>query len=230
MRILVVEDDDRTAQHLVRGLSESGHVVDRAADGALGLAMALEDIYDIAVVDRMLPELDGISLVRRLRDENRHLPVLILSAIASARDRAEGLRAGSDDYLAKPFQFSELLARLEALARRADRARGQAVLRVGDLSLDLRARLGMRGAQDIGLQPREFLLLETLMRNAHRAVSRGMLLEAAWDYDFEPKGNIIDMHMHRLRRKVDGDTNTPLIHTIAGVGYMLSDVPPRKRS
>ncbi|GGF50830.1 DNA-binding response regulator [Azorhizobium oxalatiphilum] len=225
MRILVVEDDDRTAQHLVRGLSESGHVVNRAADGALGLAMALEDIYDIAVVDRMLPELDGLTLVRRLRDEDRHLPVLILSAIASAQDRSEGLRAGSDDYLAKPFHFSELLARLEALARRTDRARAQAVLRVADLSLDLRSRRGVRGARDIGLQPREFLLLETLMRNAHQVVSRSMLLEAAWDYDFEPKGNIIDMHIHRLRRKVEVAAERPLIHTIAGVGYMLSDRP-----
>ena len=223
MRLLVVEDDDRGARYLVRGLSESGHIVDHAADGETGLALALEGIYDVLVVDRRLPTLDGVTLVRQLREQNATTPVLMLSAIGSSADRVAGLRAGCDDYLAKPYAFAEVLARVEGLARRADKARGQAVLRVGDLTLDTQARRAARAGHAIELQHREFLLLEHLMRHAGQVVTRSMLLEAAWDYDFEPRGNIIDMHMHRLRRKIDHGFERQLIHTIPGAGYMLGD-------
>jgi two-component system, OmpR family, response regulator len=221
VRLLIVEDDRRTANYLVRGLSESGHVVDHAAEGETGLAMALEGIFDVLVVDRNLPVLDGLTLIRRLRATDPITPVLMLSAIASAMDRVEGFRAGCNDYLAKPYAFAELLARLEALARREDRARRLAVLRVGDLELDTAARKAMRNGCGIELQHREFLLLAYLMRHAGQVVTRSMLLEAVWDYDFEPRGNIIDMHMHRLRRKVDHGFAYPLIHTVPGAGYAM---------
>jgi two-component system OmpR family response regulator len=222
MRLLIVEDDDKTAQYLARGLSESGHVVDRAADGETGLALALEGIYEAIIVDRMLPVLDGVSLVKSLRNAKAVVPVLMLSAISSAADRVEGLQAGCDDYLAKPYTFSELLARIEALGRRADRTRRLTLLTVGDLELDTRARKAWRGGREIELQHREFLLLEYLMRNAGNVVTRAMLLETVWDYDFEPRGNIIDMHIHRLRQKVDyADAKGPLIQTIPGAGYMI---------
>jgi two-component system OmpR family response regulator len=222
MRLLIVEDDDKTAQYLARGLSESGHVVDRAADGETGLALALEGIYEAIIVDRMLPVLDGVSLVKSLRDANAVVPVLMLSAISSSADRVEGLQAGCDDYLAKPYTFSELLARIEALGRRADRTRRLTLLTVGDLELDTRARKAWRGGREIELQHREFLLLEYLMRHAGHVVTRAMLLETVWDYDFEPRGNIIDMHIHRLRQKVDyADAKGPLIQTIPGAGYMI---------
>ncbi|MBN3788067.1 response regulator transcription factor [Burkholderia sp. Ac-20353] len=221
MRILIVEDDVRGAQFIVRGLTESGHVVDTAGDGALGLALAREGIYDVIVTDRRLPGLDGMELVRRLREQDRATPVLMLSAIAGLDDRVDGIRAGCDDYLAKPYAFSELLARVEALARRADRTRLQDVLRVGDLSLDRRTRRASRGGRDLQLQHREYLLLECLMRHAGQVVTRSMLLEAAWDYQFEPRGNVIDMHVHRLRAKVDRGFAEPLIHTVVGAGYMV---------
>ncbi|KWF30452.1 response regulator transcription factor [Burkholderia pseudomultivorans] len=223
MRILIVEDDAGGAQFIVRGLTESGHVVDAANDGALGLTLALEGIYDVIVTDRRLPGLDGIELVRRLRCTDRSTPVLMLSAIASLNDRVEGIRAGSDDYLAKPYAFSELLARVEALARRADRARLHDVLTVADLTLDRRTRRASRSGRDLQLQHREYLLLECLMRHAGHVVTRSMLLEAAWDYQFEPRGNVIDMHVHRLRNKVDRDFPQPLIHTVVGAGYVLRD-------
>jgi two-component system OmpR family response regulator len=223
MRLLIVEDDDRGARYLVRGLSESGHIVDHAADGETGLALALEGIYDILIVDRRLPGLDGLTLVQRLREQGAGIPVLMLSAIGSMADRVAGLRAGCDDYLAKPYAFAEVLARVEVLARRADRARHLTVLRVADLELDTQARRASRAGRDIRLQHREFLLLEHLMRHAGQVVTRSMLLEAAWDYDFEPRGNIIDMHMHRLRRKVDHEFESQLIHTIHGAGYMVRD-------
>jgi two-component system, OmpR family, response regulator len=213
MRLLIVDDDARAASHLRRGLSESGHVVDHASDGETGLAMALEGIYDALVVDRRLPELDGLALVRRLRERDVDTPVLMLSAIASTADRIEGMRAGCDDYLAKPYAFAEVLARLEALARRADRTRRLTVLRVADLELDTQARRASRAGREIHLQHREFLLLEYLMRHAGQVVTRSMLLEAAWDYEFEPRGNIIDMHVHRLRQKIDHGFACPLIHT-----------------
>jgi two-component system, OmpR family, response regulator len=223
MRLLIVEDDDRGGRYLVRGLSESGHIVDRAADGETGLALALEGIYDVLIVDRRLPALDGLTLTRRLRELGAHTPVLMLSAIGSAAERVAGLRAGCDDYLAKPYAFAEVLARVEALVRRTDRARSSTVLRVGDLELDTQARRASRAGRDIRLQLREFLLLEHLMHHEGQVVTRSMLLEAAWDYDFEPRGNIIDMHIHRLRQKIDHGYVNQLIHTIQGAGYMLSD-------
>ena len=224
MRLLIVEDDDRGARYLVRGLTESGHIVDRASDGETGLALALESIYDVLIVDRRLPALDGIALVQRLRKEEVATPVLMLSAIASAADRVAGLRAGCDDYLAKPYAFAEVLARVEGLVRRADKARGQVVLQVADLTLDTLARRASRSRRAVELQHREFLLLEYLLRHSGQLVTRSMLLEAAWDYDFEPRGNIIDMHMHRLRRKVDGASERQLVHTISGAGYMLGEL------
>jgi two-component system, OmpR family, response regulator len=223
MRLLIVEDDDRGARYLVRGLSESGHIVDRAADGETGLTLALEGIYDVLIVDRRLPALDGLTLTRRLREQGARTPVLMLSAIGSAADRVAGLRAGCDDYLAKPYAFAEVLARVEALVRRADRARSSTILRVGELELDTQARRASRAGRDIRLQLREFLILEHLMRHAGQVVTRSMLLEAVWDYDFEPRGNIIDMHMHRLRQKIDNGFATQLIHTVQGAGYMLHD-------
>ncbi len=223
MRLLIIEDDSRAARYLVRGLTESGHVVDRAADGETGLALALEGIYDALIVDRRLPVLDGLTLVRRLRAAGAATLVLMLSAVGSPADRVEGLQAGCDDYLAKPYAFAEVLARLEFLARRADRAQRLAVLHVSDLELDLQARQASRAGQPVRLQHREFLLLEQLMRHAGQVVTRSMLLEAAWNYDFDPRGNIIDMHMHRLRQKIDHRFAHPLIHTVLGAGYMIRE-------
>ena len=223
MRILVAEDDDRAANYLVRGLAESGHIVDRVADGETALAMALEGIYEVLVLDRMLPAMDGVTLVRRLREQDPRTPILMLSAVASTIDRVEGMRAGCDDYLGKPYVFMELLARLEALGRRADRSRRLAVLRVGDLELDTASRTVSRAERPISLQRREFLLLEQLLRHAGQVVTRSMLLEAAWDYDFEARGNIVDMHIHRLRKKVDEGFSYPLIRTVPGAGYMIRE-------
>jgi two-component system, OmpR family, response regulator len=223
VRILIAEDDDRTASYLVRGLTESGHIVDRVADGETALAMALEGIYDTLVFDRMLPAMDGVTLVRRLREQDPRTPVLMLSAVASTIDRVEGMRAGCDDYLAKPYVFAELLARIEALGRRADRSRRLSVLRVGDLELDTVGRTVSRAGRLIRLQRREFLLLEQLIRHAGQVVTRSMLLEAAWDYDFEARGNIVDMHIHRLRKKVDEGFSYPLIQTVPSAGYTIRE-------
>jgi two-component system, OmpR family, response regulator len=227
MRLLLIEDDDRGASYLVRGLQESGHVVDRAAEGETGLALALEGIYDVLVVDRRLPGLSGTDLVERLRKEGRETPVLMLSAVAGMVDRVDGMRAGCDDYLAKPYAFAELLARVEALARRADRARRQTTLVVGDLHFDLASRRAMRDGREIVLQYREGLLLELLMRHQGQVVTRSMLLEAAWDYDFDPRGNVIDGHVYRLRQKIDGGHMVKLIHTVRGAGYMMAARHPQ---
>jgi two-component system OmpR family response regulator len=221
MRILIVEDDARGSHFIARGLTESGHIVDTAAEGATGLAMAREGIYDVIVTDRRLPALDGIELVTQLRAHGHATPVLMLSAVAGLTDRVDGIRAGCDDYLAKPYAFAELLARVEALARRTDRARLQDVLQVADLALDRRARRASRAGQDLHLQHREFLLLECLMRHAGQIVTRSMLLESAWNYEFDPRSNVIDMHMHRLRGKVDRSFAKPFIHTVTGAGYVL---------
>ena len=221
MRLLVVEDDDRSAAYLKRGLSESGHVVDVASDGELGLALAMELIYDGLIVDRLLPKLDGIELVRRLRATNVNVPVIMVSALASAMDRVEGLRAGCDDYLAKPFFFSELLARIEAITKHFIGDAYENTLVVGDLSLDIRRRIARKHEHTIDLQFREFLLLQALMRNAGSVVTRSMLLEAAWDYDFDPRGNIVDMRVHRLRKKIDMVASTSMIITVPGAGYMI---------
>ncbi|CAL8481336.1 response regulator [Caballeronia sp. S22] len=225
MRILLIEDDPRTSQFLTRGLTETGHIVDQVDDGATGLTYAREPIYDVIVTDRRLPALDGLALVRQLRAGGSDTPVLMLSAAGELCERVEGIRAGCDDYLAKPYAFAELLARVEALARRADRQRLDVLLHCADLTLDRRARSGTRAGRDLLLQHREFLLLEYLMRHEGQVVTRSMLLEAAWNYDFEPRGSIVDMHVHRLRKKVDRDFAVPLIHTVIGGGYMLSAIP-----
>jgi two-component system OmpR family response regulator len=227
VRLLIVEDDDRAASYLARGLTESGHVVDRAADGEVGLALAGEGLYDVLIVDRRLPLMDGLTLIRRLRQQDAHTPVLVLSAIGGTADRIEGMRAGCDDYLAKPYAFAEVLARLEALARRANRSRRATVLRVGDLQIDTQSRRVTRNGKDIHLQHREMLLLVYLMRHAGQVVTRSMLLETAWNYDFEPRGNIIDMHGHRLRQKIDQGFTYPLIHTVVGAGYMMREPSER---
>ncbi|AJZ62554.1 response regulator [Paraburkholderia fungorum] len=225
MRILLIEDDTRAGQFLARGLIESGFIVDTVADGATGLAYAREGIYDVIVTDRLLPALDGIALVQQLRAGGNTTPVLMLSAVGGLNERVEGIRVGCDDYLVKPYAFVEVLARIEALARRADRSRMSERLECADLVLDTRARTATRGGRDLRLQHREFLLLECLARREGQVVTRSMLLEAAWNYDFEPRGNIIDMHMHRLRAKVDRDFPVALIHTVLGAGYVLNPAP-----
>ena len=223
MRVLIAEDDGRTADYLVRGLTESGHVVDRAADGEATLAMAMEGIYDAVILDRKLPGIDGLTVVRQLRLRDRRTPVLMLSGAASTADRVAGLRAGCDDYLAKPYSFAELLARLEALGRRTDHSRRHTTIRVGDLELDTERRAVTRAGQLINLQRREYLLLEVLLRHAGQVVTRSMLMEAAWTYDFDGGGNVVDMHIHRLRQKVDEGFPNRLIHTVSGAGYTVRE-------
>ena len=221
MRILVIEDDHDTLAYIAKGLRESGHVVDEASDGEDGLFRALEADYDVVVLDRMLPGRDGVSIVQTMRASDDRTPVLILSALGEVEDRVEGLQKGGDDYLTKPFAFSELLARVEALARRADAEAVTTTLRVGDLEMDLLGRTITRAGQDIDVQPREFRLLEYLMRHAGQVVTRTMLLERVWDYHFDPQTNVIDVHISRLRRKIDRDFPHPLLHTVRGMGYML---------
>ena len=221
MRVLVIEDDRETAQFLQKALRESGHVADIAYDGEDGLAAAQTGSYDILIVDRMLPRLDGLSLVRTLRGEGHRTPVLILSALGEVDDRVKGLRAGGDDYLTKPYAFSELLARIEALMRRGDPQEAQTRYVVGDLVLDRLSHRVTRGGEQISLQPREFRLLEYLMRHADQVVTRTMLLEHVWDYHFDPQTNVIDVHISRLRSKIDKNFREPLLHTIRGAGYMI---------
>jgi len=222
MHILVIEDDQETADYLRKGLGESGHLADHAATGPDGLGMALAGRYDVLIVDRMLPGLDGLSVIRVLREEKVATPVLILSALGRVDDRVRGLRAGGDDYLVKPFAFSELLARLEALTRRAGTDAEEATqLRVGDLEMNLLRRTVSRAGRPIELQPREFRLLEHLMRREGQVVTRTMLLEGVWDYHFDPQTNVIDVHISRLRAKIDKGFETPLLHTIRGAGYCL---------
>ncbi len=199
MKILLIEDDRDAANYLLKGLREAGHVVDHAVDGETGLHLARQGGHDILVVDRMLPKLDGLSVIRELRGQGLDTPVLILSALGEVDDRVKGLRAGGDDYLAKPYAFTELLARIEALARRRSPAEGEMVLRVGDLVLDRLAHAVTRGGQSILVQPREFRLLEYLMKHAGQVVTRTMLLENVWDYHFDPQTNVIDVHVSRLR-------------------------------
>ncbi len=221
MRVLVVEDDPKIASFVVRGLKQSGFAVDHCADGDEAHTMARSIPYDAAVVDIMLPGRDGLSLVQALRREGVSLPVIFLSAKASVDDRVRGLQAGGDDYLTKPFAFSELLARIHALIRRATKAAEPTRLQVGDLSLDLLTREARRGQQTIDLQPREFALLEYLMRHAGRVVTKTMILEHVYDYSFDPQTNVVDVLVSRLRQKVDRDFPTRMIHTIRGVGYVL---------
>ncbi len=223
MRILVIEDDFEAATFLVKGLREAGHVVELAADGEAGQALAEGGDYDILVIDRMLPKRDGLSVVSALRAHGVQTPALILSALGEVDDRVRGLRAGGDDYLAKPYAFSELLARIEALGRRRSPAEGETVLKVGDLELDRLAHRVTRGGRAIPVQPREFRLLEYLMKHAGQVVTRTMLLENVWDYHFDPQTNVIDVHVSRLRSKVDKGFDRPLLHTIRGAGYMIRD-------
>jgi two-component system OmpR family response regulator len=223
MRILIIEDDREAASYLVKAFRESGHVADHAPDGLDGYGMAESGDYDVLVVDRMLPKLDGLSLIRALREQKVETPVLILSALGQVDDRVKGLRAGGDDYLPKPYAFSELLARVEVLARRrsAGPAAEPTVYRVADLELDRLSHRVSRAGHEILLQPREFRLLEYLMKNAGQVVTRTMLLEHVWDYHFDPQTNVIDVHVSRLRAKIDKGFERPLIHTIRGAGYML---------
>lgn len=223
MRVLLIEDDRDAAAYLVKGLRESGHVVDLAGDGPDGLELARSQPYDVAIVDRMLPGLDGLSLVRRLREEGNTTPVLFLSALGEVDDRVKGLKAGGDDYLAKPYAFTELLARVEALVRRRAPESVQTKLKVSDLELDRLTRSVTRGGQNIDLQPREFLLLEYLMQHAGQVVTRTMLLENVWDYHFDPQTNVIDVHISRLRSKIDKGFAITLLHTVRGAGYCLRD-------
>ena len=221
MRILVVEDDEVAADYVRKGLMEAGHVVDLAADGELGLEMAKAADYDALVLVRMLPKRDGLSLLTEIRQDGDKTPVLILSALGEVDQKVEGLRAGGDDYLAKPYSFSELLARVEALGRRAEPGGAVTKLKAGELEMDLLARTVKRAGQNILLQPREFRLLECLMRYAGKVVTRTMLLEKVWDYHFDPQTNVIDVHISRLRAKIDKEFDTPLLHTVRGAGYRL---------
>jgi two-component system, OmpR family, response regulator len=223
-RILVVEDDQVTGSYLVDSLSSSGYEVDLATDGEGGLRCGRTAEYAVMAVDRMLPGIDGLAVIRRLRDDGIGTPALILSALAEVDDRVRGLRAGGDDYLVKPFAFVELLARLEALARRSGVVVKETVLRVGDLELDLVSRTVRRSGRDIELLRREFQLLEYLVRNEGQVVPRAMLLQHVWDLHFDPSTNIIDVYVGRVRRKIDGRQTYPLIHTIRGVGYCIRAV------
>ena len=221
----MIEDDRDVASFIGRGLEQAGCNVDHADNGKDGLFLATTESYDALVVDRMLPGVDGLTLIRTLRASHNTTPVLILSALGEVDDRVKGLKAGGDDYLVKPFAFSELLARLEALDRRA-KSGGDApatVLRVADLEMDLLRRDVRRGGESIELQPREFQLLEFLMRHAGQVVTRTMLLEGVWDYHFDPQTNVIDVHVSRLRAKIDRGFDRPLLHTVRGVGYRLGD-------
>ncbi|MBX9760020.1 MAG: response regulator transcription factor [Beijerinckiaceae bacterium] len=224
MRILIIEDDREAAAYLVKAFREAGHTADHAADGLDGYARASDADYDVLVVDRMLPKMDGLSLIGGLREQKIDTPVLILSALGQVDDRVKGLRAGGDDYLAKPYAFSELLARVEVLSRRKNGAAGApTVLRVGDLELDRLGHSVTRGGKEITLQPREYRLLEYLVRHAGQVVTRTMLLENVWDYHFDPQTNVIDVHISRLRAKIDKGFDTPLLHTVRGAGYMIRD-------
>ena len=223
MRILVVEDDPKISSFVVKGLKQNSFAVDACLDGEEGLILAETTNYDAAIVDIMLPKLDGLSLVQRLRVRGSRVPVLLLSAKASVDDRVKGLQAGADDYVTKPFAFSELLARVQALIRRASRTTEPSKLVVGDLTLDLLTRQAERGGEKIELQPREFSLLDYLMRHANRTVTKTMVLEHVWDYSFDPQTNVVDVLVHRLRAKIDPDKTR--LHTLRGVGYVLKASP-----
>ncbi|HUE18504.1 MAG TPA: response regulator transcription factor [Stellaceae bacterium] len=219
MRILLIEDDREAANYLLKGLTESGHRVDHAGEGRQGLARARDGNFDAMIIDRMLPGLDGLSIIAALRAANDLTPVLVLSALGDVDDRVKGLHAGCDDYLGKPFAFSELLARLEALTRRGGGA--ETKLKLADLEMDLIARTVTRTGRAIDLLPREFRLLEYLMRHAGHIVTRTMLLEKVWDHHFDPQTNVIDVHVSRLRQKIDRGFDYPLLHTVRGTGYSL---------
>jgi two-component system, OmpR family, response regulator len=223
MRILIIEDDRDAAEYLTKAFREVGHVADMAGDGEEGLALALDGEYDALVVDRMLPKRDGLSLIGALREKKIETPVLILSALGQVDDRVKGLRAGGDDYLPKPYAFSELLARIEVLARRRGGKSEETTYQVDDLVLDRLSHRVSRAGAEIVLQPREYRLLEYLMKHAGQVVTRTMLLENVWDYHFDPQTNVIDVHISRLRAKIDKGFSHPLLHTIRGAGYMIRD-------
>src|SRR5215216_1002250 len=223
MRLLIIEDDRESADYLVKAFREVGYVADLASDGEEGLALAESGDYDVLVVDRMLPKRDGLSLIGALREKGNRTPVLILSALGQVDDRIKGLRAGGDDYLPKPYSFAELLARVEVLARRRGSRGEETAYRVADLELDRMSREVRRGREKILLQPREFRLLEYLMKHAGQVVTRTMLLENVWDYHFDPQTNVIDVHISRLRSKIDKGFAQPLLHTVRGAGYMVRD-------
>jgi two-component system OmpR family response regulator len=223
MKILIIEDDLDAAAYLVKAFREAGHIIDHASDGESGQFMATENSYDVLVVDRMLPRKDGLSVIVDLRKKNINTPVLILSALGQVDDRVTGLRAGGDDYLPKPYSFTELLARVEVLGRRRGHPEQDMVYKVGDLELDRLSHDVRRQGREILLQPREYRLLEYLMKNAGQVVTRTMLLENVWDYHFDPQTNVIDVHVSRLRAKIEKDFDRPLLRTVRGAGYMIKD-------
>ena len=223
MRVLIIEDDTETAAQLEKGLQDSGHETDLAATGPEGLSKAREGGYNVMIVDRMLPGLDGLSLVRELREGDDDTPVLFLTALADVDDRVAGLQSGGDDYLAKPFALAELLARMEAIARRQSRPSADMTLRLGDLEMDRLERRVTRGGKPIMLQPREFSLLEYFLLNAGQVVTRTMLLENVWGYHFDPQTNVIDVHVSRLRSKIEMEDSPSLLHTVRGAGYCLRE-------
>jgi two-component system OmpR family response regulator len=223
MRILLVEDDSKIASFIIKGMKEAGYAVDHASDGNEGLTLALSEPYDAAIIDIMLPRLDGLSLIAEIRRNKVATPVIILSVKGSVEDRVKGLQTGSDDYLTKPFAFSELLARVQALIRRASGATEPTRITLGNLSINLLTREVTRGSKKMDLQPMEFSLLEYLMRNAGRVVSKTMIMEHVWDYNFDPETNIVEARICRLRDKIDRDFPEKLINTVRGVGYVLKE-------
>jgi two-component system OmpR family response regulator len=223
MKVLLVEDNERVTQFVTRGLRESGHTVHHAGNGRDGMFLAASEPYDVIVMDRMLPgQIDGLSIIEALRKSGSRVPILVLSALSDVNERIRGLRAGGDDYLTKPFSFGELLARLDALSRRAWSGTRATTLEVGDLRMDLLSRKVHRGSRAIVLQPREFKLLEYLMRHADQVVTRTMLLENVWEYNFDPQTNVVDVHISKLRQKIESETERPLLKTVRNSGYMLT--------
>lgn len=225
MRLLVIEDDHQVSDYIATGLKQEGHTVDSAENGRDGLFLATTEKYDVLIVDRMLPDLDGLTIIKTLRGSDNHTPALILSALGEVDDKVKGLQAGGDDYLVKPFAFAELMARVEVMARRQNNkaAAQQTKLTAGDLVLDLLSRKVTRGGRNIDLQPREFRLLEYILKHKGQVVTRTMLLENVWDYHFDPQTNVIDVHISRLRRKIDEGADHSLIRTIRGAGYIIED-------
>ncbi|KQZ91727.1 response regulator [Agrobacterium tumefaciens] len=221
MKILLLEDDEQTGGYIVRGLSAAGHVVDWVRDGREGLAAALDSTYDVLILDRMVPGLDGLSLVKAARSASVRTPALFLTAMSGVDDRVEGLEAGGDDYLVKPFAFSELTARINALTRRPPMSEEKTKLRVADLEVDLIRRLAFRSGEPIELLPREFLLLELFMRNEGRVLTKTMLLERIWNFNFDPQSSVVETHISRLRSKIDKPFDVPLLHTVRNIGYSL---------
>ena len=223
MKLLLVEDNERVAHFVTKGLRESGHTVDHAGDGRDGMLLASSEHYDVIIMDRMLPgQIDGLGIIEALRKTGNRVPILILSALSDVNERIRGLRSGGDDYLTKPFAFGELLARIDALRRRAQASEARTSLEAGDMRMDLLSRKVVRGNRNIALQPREFKLLEYLMRHAGEVVTRTMLLENVWDYNFDPQTNIVDVHISKLRQKIDSESERPLLRTVRNAGYMLS--------